>query len=47
MDELSIYRAEVKESERIIIQLDKQLSDLKSRAKLEKKVLNYFRKIIN
>ena len=42
MDELSIYRAEVKESERIIIQLDKQLSDLKSRAKLEKKSTQLF-----
>ena len=42
MDELNIYRDEVKESERIIIQLDRQLSALKSQAKLEKRSTQLF-----
>ena len=42
MDELSIYKDEVKESERIISQLNKEIQALKSKAKFEKKSVQLF-----
>jgi len=46
MDEALILKDELKESERIISQLNKELTDLKSKVKLEKIILNYFKKIL-